>query len=167
MRDAIRTASYLHNAGIVDVASISVICGWHLQGCFLPSFGHDLEKERRLASLSMVPACRTIDTLYAYLSEAHRAAEFTIRIKSQIIRAIMEGCCPVVVSMGTNAMSHNWSRFSLFHHEFEATYGPLNIWIHITASEGMGSRQETSKVTCLGAIDWRFIGAYNVDGHQI
>jgi hypothetical protein len=72
MRDAIKTASELQHAGVVDVASISVICGSYIQGCFLPSFGYDIETERRLTKSSMVPSRRSISNLNGLISEAHR-----------------------------------------------------------------------------------------------
>jgi hypothetical protein len=164
--DATITASTVHNAGIADIASIAVLYDSGIQGCFLPSFGHDLETECTLASSSLVPSRRCKPTLWEPKSETTRAAEFTARIKKQIIRAIMEGCCPIVVSMGVNAMTHNWARVSLFHREFEATYGPLNMWLHISAEEDSGSRQETSRVLCPEAIDGVFIWDLHVDGYH-
>jgi hypothetical protein len=107
-----------------------------------------------------------MSNLNGIIFEAHRASEFTLRIKSQIIRSVMEGCCPVVVSMGTNALSHNWGRFSLFQREFEAAYRPLSIFIRISVSEAKGPQEETSRVICLETIDWHFVSGHNVDEHH-
>jgi hypothetical protein len=79
--DATITASTVHNAGIADIASIAVLYDSGIQGCFLPSFGHDLETECTLASSSLVPSRRCKPTLWEPKSETTRAAEFTVRIK--------------------------------------------------------------------------------------
>jgi len=121
MRDAMVTASRIHSSGTAKVASISIICGKTIQGCFVPSFGHDIDTEVRLASQSVVSARRDAESMSHFLSRAARASEFTIRIKSRMIDAIVAGHCPVIVSMGTNALSHSWDKSFLFHREFEDT----------------------------------------------
>ena len=100
-------SSRIHETGVADVMSISAVCGIHIQGFSVPSFGHDLETERRLIGPSLISSRRSEASVREFTSMTSRAAEFTIRIKSQIIRAIMEGRCPILVCMGTNAMSHN------------------------------------------------------------
>ena len=99
LRDASAMACHVNNSGIADVATISVICARNLKGCFLPSFSNDMETELNFAAQSVVAARRSSKSLGSLLSEASRAAEFTMRIKSHIISAVMEELRPVLVSM--------------------------------------------------------------------
>jgi hypothetical protein len=57
--------------------------------------------------------------MYRVLAEADNALEFTQRIKARIMDAILGGCCPIIISMGVNASSHNTERLGLFMHDFE------------------------------------------------
>jgi hypothetical protein len=128
IHDAIKTASDDHASGIANVVSISAVCGRNVKGPFSPSFSHDLETELELICQSVECTRRSTQQLKAFLFEGDRAAEPSTRIKAQIIRAVMEGCRPVVVSIGTNAMSHDWCRLSLFLQE----YGPQYTAQHLT-----------------------------------
>ena len=81
-------------------------------------------------------------------------------LKAHIIQATMEGLHPVVVSMGTNALSHKWARFSLFQKQFQDTYGSLSSWLRITLSEGTGVRLEDNRALCPQAVNGGFMGFY-------
>jgi hypothetical protein len=161
MFDMMQTASYIHNSQTANVVSVAVVCGRGIKGCFLPSFSYNTETEVDLASQSFAPGPRQATTLRDLMHQSTTAAEFTLRIKGQIIHSTMNGYRPVIVSMGTNAMSHNWTRLHLFHKELRDAYGDIDMWMRITFSEGRGDRDDTSRITCLKKIDGEFMGFYN------
>ena len=72
----------------------------------------------------------------------------------------MEGHHPVLVVMGTNAFSHNWSRSSRFLQEFDTTYGPLSTWLRITDREASSSREEYRRTMAPVPVVESFIGLY-------
>ena len=160
--DALQTASHIHTSGIAKVASMSMICARQMKGCFLPSFAHEVETELELVENSLVPGSRSASSLAGLMQQASRAAEFTMRIKTQIVDAIMKGRRPVLISMGANALSHNWERFSLFHGLFEDAYGSLDMWLRLSPEEARGQRSEVSRVMCPLPIDEGIFGRYTL-----
>jgi hypothetical protein len=127
MYKATQTASHIHSSRIADVASISVLCARDMKGCFLPSFCHDIGTETKLVVPSVESNRRITARLKELLSQGDRAAEPTIRIKIQIVRAIMEGCRPFMVSMRSNVVSSQLGSLSLFFHEFHAMYESFHL----------------------------------------
>jgi hypothetical protein len=112
-----QTASYIHNSKTANVVSVAVVCGRGIKGCLLPSFSHDMDIKLDLATQSFAPGLCQVITLADLIYQATNAAEFTLRIRGQKIHSIMNGHRPVVVSMGTNVISHKWSRLHLFRKE--------------------------------------------------
>jgi len=160
VREVMATVSRTHSSGIAKIASISIICGKWIQGCFVPSFDHDIDTEVRPASKLVVSARRPAKSITEFLSRAVRASEFTIRIKSRMIDAIVAGHCPVVVSMDSSVLSHNWDRFSLLCEEFEDTEAPLFIWLRLSDNEAWGIREEENSVLCHNQLGTGSIGHY-------
>jgi hypothetical protein len=94
------------------------------------------------------------------MQQASRDAEFTMRTKTQKVDAIMKGRRPVLISMGANALSHNWERFSLFNGLFEDGYGSLDMWLRLSPEEARGQRSEVSRLMCPSPIARGILGRY-------
>jgi hypothetical protein len=73
----------------------------------------------------------------------------------------MNGYRPVVISMGTNAISHNWSGLHLLHKELRHAYGDIDMWTRITFSEGRDGRDDTSRIMYPKNISGDFMGSHN------
>lgn len=95
MSEATRAASQIHRSGIARVAGVSIVCAGNVKGCFVPSFANHLDTEVGLAARSLTTGSRNPITLRELGHEADRASEITLRVKSQIIGAIMEKRRPV------------------------------------------------------------------------
>lgn len=148
MREALAIALSIKARGTDEVVSIYIICARNVKGCWVPSFANDMETELAFVAQSIVAARRSSKSIGRLVEETSLAAEFTLRIKSHIIGAVVEGVCPFLVSMGTNAISHHWGRFSLLFQQLEATYGPIDIWLRISKEEALSSRKEVNRVMC-------------------
>lgn len=146
VREALAMASHINGRGIVNAVNVSVVCGRNIKGCFVPSFANHMDTELEFAAQPIVAARRSVDSLRRLVGGASRAAELTLTIKAHIINVAKEGPCPVIVSMGTNAISHHWGHFSLLHQQLEAEYGPINIWLRLSSEEAFGAREEVNRV---------------------
>jgi len=144
IRESLAIVTHINACGVDEVVSISIICGRNIKGCFVPSFANDIKVELNLVAQFIAAARRSSESVGGVLSQASRASEFTIRIKSHIIGAVVEGVRPVLVSIGTHAMSHNWDRFSLLFRQLESTYGQIDIWLRMSADEAFGGRRGIS-----------------------
>jgi hypothetical protein len=142
------------------VDTISIVCGSKVRGRYVPSFAHEPDMEEDLAIRSLAPDRRTSTAMYRVLAEADNALEFTQRIKARIMDAILGGCCPIIISMGVNASSHNTERLGLFMHDFESQYGPLNVWLRVLKGEAEEHRDETITTMCLTKIRRGHVGFY-------
>ena len=126
--DSIRLSQKIHRLGVAHVSSMGLVYGSKIRGCFLPSFAEDTAAEMQI----MRGIMRSITHASSWVSAAFWQ---TTRIKEKITYAHLLGLQPVIVSMGINAICHNWERLHRFtQQEYEERYGVLDIWISIPMS---------------------------------
>jgi hypothetical protein len=116
--------------------------------------------ELHLVARSLAAGRRSERTLNQTMFDSDNALELIQRVRAQIVDAVMEDRCPVVISMGVNALSHNSERLCLFMEEFTAECGALNVWLRMPKLEIEGIRSDTSAIMCPTSVRKGYIGFY-------
>jgi hypothetical protein len=82
-------------------------------------------------------------------------------IANQLLRAHMRGLRPLLISVGQNAFSHNWSRFSLFMQLYTRIYGPLDFVVLIPKVEVVNGRTGDTEFICPVDLGTYYAGFYS------
>ena len=151
-------AEEIQRTGRADIQSIAVIGGQRIKGTLVPSFAANqrIETEQLYARYKAGEYFRNTQR-EAVLNIVH-ANRATDDYTNQLLRAHMKDLRPVLVSMGQNAISHNYSRFSLFMELYTEIYGPLDVVILVPKDTGDHARDEETAIMC--PLDF---GTYNAN----
>ena len=97
-------------------------------------------------------------------TRARIAAHATLNITNQLLYAQMHGCRPLLVSMGVNGISSNWSRQSEFVRRYDEQYGRLDIVIRLRPTEKKSEyRKGSLDMLCPFSDGEQFFGFYTSD----
>lgn len=128
--DVTQTAKYKQLSGLAQVRSYGLVGSEQVRGSMIPSFADDIETEMAL-SRGMKFSIEDLPT------KVKRTFATTVRVKQQIAYAHLKGRRPILVSMGINAMSHNWARLYQFALECNSHHGPIDLWISMPAKPAL------------------------------
>ncbi|KAG9533383.1 hypothetical protein KCU93_g442, partial [Aureobasidium melanogenum] len=75
--------------------------------------------------------------------------------------AKLHGRRPILVTMGLDALSENWSRLLKFVDRYTSQYGKLEFAVRVNSSEATGAHGESSQEICPTKIDPHYFGFYD------
>ncbi|KAG9748151.1 hypothetical protein KCU73_g7166, partial [Aureobasidium melanogenum] len=158
---ATNAASALQSSRRADVASIAVVASGGNRGRYMPSFAADPDTERSMIH-GHIPggpyAGLALDKLRVL---SRRAATATTRITNQIMYAKLHGRRPILVTMGLDGLSKNWSRLLQFVDRYTSQYGKLELAVRMKVSEATSERGESSLEICPTKIGPHYFGFYD------
>ena len=141
-------AEEIQRTGRADVQSIAVVGGQRIKGTLVPCFAANqrIETEQLCARYKAGEYFK--NTQWDAVLNIVHANRATDDYTNQLLRAHMKDLRPVLVSMGQNAISHNYSRFSVFMELYTEIYGPLDVVILVPKDTGDHVRDRETAIMC-------------------
>lgn len=143
-----------------DVESVALVSSMDVTSRYMPSFAADPVRKLHYMQFESRGTDATNDHLAKDCSTAARA---TWNMTNQLLYAKVHGRCPVLVSMGVNAISANWRRFVAFVTQYHHEHGHLDIMVRVTMSqyeEEEREREWSVPVICPRLTESQAFGCY-------
>ncbi|KAH0393876.1 hypothetical protein KCU89_g11957, partial [Aureobasidium melanogenum] len=158
---ATNAASALQSSRRADVASIAILGSYGNKGRFMPSFAADPDTEQLMIHDDIPGGRYTARGLWTLRKFSLVAAIATTCITNQIMYAKLHGRRPILVTMGLDGLSKNWSRLLQFVDRYTSQYGKLELAVRMKVSEATSERGESSLEICPTKIGPHYFGFYD------
>jgi len=145
------------------VSSCAIVASYTTRSRTVPSFAADMAtKMRFLREDRPFHEENFTGTVGSIPNLCYNAARTTLNITNQLLNAKMHGQRPLLVSMGTNALSSNWGRFAAWIIRYHDQYGVLDILVRITSDElETPGRKEDLISLCPDRVDDQYFVFHN------